>query len=66
VNGSARLLTIAAGVKPLPISIAVDQTGDGQGASSVTAPSSPELMVVNSSGKDEILADGTDFARIVV
>jgi len=66
VNGSARLLTVAAGVKPSPISIALDQTGDGQGASSATAPSSPELMVVNSSGKDEILADGTDFARIVV
>ena len=66
VNGSARLLTTGARVKQLAISITLNQTGDGQGAGSATAPSSPELMMVNSSGKDEILADGTDFARIVV
>jgi hypothetical protein len=31
-----------------------------------TPSSSPELLLINSSGRDEILADGKDFARIQV
>jgi hypothetical protein len=66
VTGSGRFLTIAARFSQFPIPIALSQTGDGQGGGSTTVASSPELMVVNSSGKDEILADGRDFARIGV
>jgi len=65
---SAHLLTIAARISESLESLATPQ-GDGQGqveASQASAPSSPSLMLTNSSGKDEILSDGKDFARIQV
>ena len=35
-------------------------------SAAAVAPASPQLLLVNSTGKDEILADGKDFARISV
>lgn len=35
-------------------------------AAPIAPPATPQLLLVNSTGKDEILADGKDFARITV
>jgi len=58
---SAYLLTIAAHIPEFLASLATPQ-GGGQGQ----VEASPSLMLTNSSGKDEILSDGKDFACIQV
>jgi hypothetical protein len=40
--------------------------GSGGPASPAEPPESPQLLLVNSTGKDEVLSDGKDFARISV
>ncbi len=64
----AHLLPVAAHVWEPPTPLAVpDWTEQGPGGVPDAAPpSAPELLLTNSSGKDEILADGKDFARIKV
>ncbi|HEV2386109.1 MAG TPA: hypothetical protein VGS20_02530 [Candidatus Acidoferrales bacterium] len=60
-----RLLAVAARIgEPSPTTQA---PGGGQGpAAPAGGAAAAELMVTNSSGKDDILADGKDFARIQV
>jgi hypothetical protein len=63
-DSQAHLMTISTGAEfrsPLPASD--DQTPQGP---ATAPPSAPELLLTNASGKDEILADGKDFARIQV
>jgi hypothetical protein len=68
VRQSAHVLLIAAHTgEPQPPRAGSEGIGQGPtGGSETTAPSSPELLLTNSSGKNEILADGKDFARIQV
>ena len=62
------LLTVSARPQEQLVSFATPPVPaqEPSGAQSAAASSSPALLLTNSSGKDEILADGKDFARIQV
>ena len=61
-----RLLTVAAHSWPAPPLMAAAYRGQQPPSLSDSTASSPELLIIDSSGKDEFLADGKDFARITV
>jgi hypothetical protein len=58
-------LTLAA-FKPVSREAAFDEAQDLPAAAPSEPPSRPQLLLVNSTGKDEVLSDGKDFARISV
>lgn len=66
--GSVRILTVAARVSGPGELLAMLTPGRPglSGAPQTPPPSAPELLLTNSTGKDEVLADGKDAARIQV
>jgi len=68
--GTRPILTFVSWGKPAPEESFLETQDPGSGSGTPTSPAEPpekpELLLVNSTGKDEILSDGKDFARINV
>lgn len=65
-DSQPRFISVAARSRRAPVLMTAAYRGQQPPSPSGPTAASPELLITDSSGKDEFLADGKDFARITV